>query len=140
MSFQEGYTNVSPVEQSIAFWTHTIDVYYDLFWFQGTTMGGRCAQVSELTTELTGGLRSEHAYMGAIRAGFGHAIASLPDGVRLPVQRYLEDKLASMRLILKKGLIDCDVLFGNKDPTNFYYSGIRLQENVPLTFEEAACL
>ena len=76
MSFQEGYTNVSPVEQSIAFWAHTIDVYYDLFWFQGTTMGGRCAQVSELTTEITG-IRSEHVYMGAIRAGFGHVIASL---------------------------------------------------------------
>ena len=137
MSFRHGFSELAPVQQAIAFWTHAIDMLCDQFWAHGTSMGVRAVTpMSEILSDVTG-IQYENTYLGAVRAGFAHTIAGLPEEVRTPVERYLDDRLNGMRLILKKELLNCDVLFGNKDPTNFFYSGVRLREDVPLTSQEA---
>lgn len=137
MNFEQGTTTLTDVQQLISFWTHTIDIYMLQFYEHKTSMTGTCLPVTKIISDLTG-VYTEEAYMGAIRSGFKHSIAALPEDARLPIEFYLEDCL---RVLQKSGvrsdLIKCDVIFGDKNPTNFYYSGVRLQEGVPLTSEES---
>eukprot|EP00959_Pyramimonas_sp_CCMP1952_P245085 5122066-Pyramimonas_sp.AAC.2 len=73
MSFQSGYADMDPSLQTIAFWTHTIDMYYDQLWFHGTTMGagvgvgvGRSPPPNRLPSgddnnfDVRSGISSEH--------------------------------------------------------------------------------
>lgn len=137
MNFEQGTTTLTDVQQLISFWTHTIDIYMLQFHEYKTSMICTCVPVTKTVSDITG-IFSEEAYMGAIRAGFKHSIAALPEDVRLPIECYLEDRLRTLKKNgVRSDLIKCDVIFGDKNPTNFYYSGVRLQEGVPLTSEES---
>ena len=137
MNFEEGTTTLTDVQQLISFWTHTIDIYMLQFYEYKTSMISPCVPVTKTMSDITG-IFSEEAYMGAIRAGFKHSITSLPEDARVPIECYFEDRLRTLKKSgVRSDLIKCDVIFGNKNPTNFYYSGVRLQEGVPLTSEES---
>ena len=136
MSFKSGNEDTTPEQQMIAFWTHTIDMYMYQFYEHRSTMAGICCPVTKTVTNLTG-ITSEEALMGAVRAGLKECIAALPDNVRISVEEYFVEKVRMLYTIYSyQDLIKCDVIFGDKDPTNFYYSGVRLQHHVPLTSKE----
>ena len=136
MDFDKAITELTAVQQLISFWTHTIDMYMLQFYEHKTSMISTCLPITTIISKLAE-VHTEEAYMGAIRAGLKRSIAFLPEEARISIESYFEDRLNILHNSdVRPDLVKCDVIFGDKDPTNFYYSGVRLHEKVPLTSAE----
>lgn len=130
MNFVQGANHTSDIRQQIAFWIYIIDSHAHIirsasFLFPYISTSDIC---------ITNSVQS---YLGAVRSGFEHSIQHLPDPVRTPVQIHLYKVTESLgTTYVHPDIVQCDVLFGHSDPFNFYYSGVRLEHNLPLVPSE----
>lgn len=126
---------------TIAFWTHTIDLYARRFREHKSAVLPPRLRSPKIHNQTDDDDDDEYSWVGAIRSGFRHAVSDgLPeddDEVRVAIEAHLTRTVRALyETTANKDLLECDVVFGTHDPTNFYYSGVRLRHRVPLTTQE----
>ena len=132
MNFVQGSQDTTSAQQMIAFWAYTIDLHVRMLEF--AIFPEESTQISDEIVYLTG-TKNMVSFMGAVRSGFRETIRALPSDVREQVEKYITERLDKLREQKRtRELLACDILFGTKDPFNFYYSGVRLREKSNINY------
>ena len=132
MNFVQGSQYTTSTQQMIAFWTYTIDLHVRMLEF--AIFPEESTRISDEALHVTG-TKNMVSFMGAVRSGFRETIQALPSDVREQVEKYITERLDKLREQKRtRELLACDILFGTKDPFNFYYSGVRLREKSNINY------
>ena len=117
LKFTDGFENSSHTERLIACYTHLIDHYFlSLEVVPEVVSDDENVMYTPRHVLLITGSDSIESYLGAARAGFQVMLQNLPDGVRMPVEQYLADRITVFRSLVPEDVADADVLVGTTNP------------------------
>lgn len=113
--FEQGCFHTTDTQQQIAFWTHVIDTFACVIEHTDNVYTSGILKVALDAS----GTEDSYAYMGAVRTGFKKAITNLPDDVKTPVERYLDQRMVRCKEIVPEDVLDVDFIFGSGDPFRY---------------------
>lgn len=130
MNFIQGSNNTTNEQQLIASFIYMINTYANILLHSPSIL----PKLSVIDNEMYhhSGTNTDQSYLGAVRAGFEALLSSQPKNVLDIVHAHLNHTIILLSEKINKDIIDCDIIFGYKDPFNFYNTGVRYQYDHPL--------
>lgn len=140
MRFYDGMIDTSETEQQISALVFMIDTYTNMLKYEPYLLT-KISKTPNVIVSING-TSTDQAYLGAVRSGFELLVNNQPEEIKKHVKIHIQNSIESLKSHfnnkkINQKIIDCDIIFGHKDPFNFYYTGLRYSNAFPITNFEA---